>query len=276
MFAFVARFSVVAMVFQWLLLITVAMPCSNAQILGRWEMPMEPTKPGVSKRSQNWIKYCGEHSKPHLDAATWQSLKHFRKKSKTDGEAFIRAYTAADPALHKVVNSALYKDDAVALAQHGPFIRFLRRAIEDVAKSPGGNVRNGIVWRGMELAWHQQQQYSQVGARFLWPGFTSASRSIKTAQDFGNTLFRINLEGEGLTYAIAVRDYSEFPSEDEVLMYPYSGFEITSYGLESGKTVVGLKTVDTLIVDKTVGATPAKVEAVFPNWPCSLSCKTKW
>ena len=75
-------------------------------------------------------------------------------------------------------------------------------------------------------------------------------------------MFCINLDGEGLTYAIDIEEFSVFPEEKEVLLYPYSGYEVISREeRDEGQTLVTMRTYDTCLLDKDVifptGSMPA-------------------
>jgi len=85
--------------------------------------------------------------------------------------------------------------------------------------------------------------------KFLWPVFASSSRNENVAKVFGNLLFKIDLEGEGLTYAVDVASCSAYPGEEEVLFYPYSGFEVVE-GYNPDTNMVKLRTCDTLQIEK--------------------------
>ena len=116
----------------------------------------------------------------------------------------------------------------------------------------------GTVYRGMKLAQSEHAFYTQ-GKKFLWPGFTSASLDLKTAFAFGSwggqngdeVIFEIQLgKGEGTTYSREISHLSCYPSEREVLIYCYSGFEVVDRGTLNGHTWITLRPFDTLWVER--------------------------
>ena len=95
--------------------------------------------------------------------------------------------------------------------------------------------------------------YLQVGQQFTWQGFVSTSKSRGAADNFAGTiLFKISVncdEAQGETYAIEVHDCSYFPNEEEVLIYPYSGFEVIGREqVADGRWMISLRTYDTLLI----------------------------
>lgn len=166
-------------------------------------------------------------------------------KSLTDEQA-LRMYTSNT--YYKSMNKSL-RTDAASLSTDGERIGAVRRAIR-------GHTVSGTVYRGVRLCNHQLSDY-QPGFRFLWPAFTSTSWKKSKADDFGSwtsggrkVLFKINLDGQGLTYARDIAEFSVYPDEAEVVIYPYSGFEVLSR-YDNGDTVfIDLCTVDTLIIEE--------------------------
>ena len=66
-------------------------------------------------------------------------------------------------------------------------------------------------------------------------------------QSKNTIVFEIDLAGTGTTYAVDIEADSMIPQEREVLIFPYSGFEVTSTPAQRNdvKTYVGLRTCDT-------------------------------
>merc|ERR1712228_831992 len=110
---------------------------------------------------------------------------------------------------------ALLEDLEDGLLAYGGFIRALRRAMVNRCKA-GFNCRQGIVWRGMQI---DDNSAYQVGQKFLWPNFVSTTWSVDSCFT-ANTTFRIDLDGVGVTYAVDISNDSQFPKEQEVLIYP--------------------------------------------------------
>ena len=121
----------------------------------------------------------------------------------------------------------------------------LRKAMR--AECAQSNVSTGIVWRAMNGV--AIESYT-VGMKFLMQSFLSTSSSRTVAQRFGSTLFRIDLDGDGLTYALDVSRVSVYPDEQEVLVYPYSGFVVlATEKMDDGRNLISLRTCDTYLVE---------------------------
>lgn len=214
-----------------------------------------------SNRPENWVAYCGE-SAPDM---TEQCKEMVRECLVAGGgspspdevvSAVIRAYTM-ESFLYREANQALLHDSTVELRKYGGFVRALRCAILSRVRA-GYNVTSGHVWRAMQL---DDNSMYQPGQKFLWPNFVSTSKNEEDAFA-GNTMFCINLDGEGLTYAIDIEEFSVFPEEKEVLLYPYSGYEVISREeRDEGQTLVTMRTYDTCLLDRDVifptGSMPA-------------------
>jgi hypothetical protein len=166
----------------------------------------------------------------------------------------FRAYTLESP-LYRAANGDLLRDN-LANSGAASFVHALRRAIYDRCQR-GDNVRSGKVWRGMELETESLQAY-QIGQKFLWPNFVSTTTDESQAFP-GNVLFEIDLEGHGVTFAVDIGADSRFPGESEVLLYPYSGYEVLDR-IENhidctgtARTLIKLRTYDTLAIDESAG-----------------------
>merc|ERR1712070_857048 len=93
-----------------------------------------------------------------------------------------------------------------------------------------------------------------AGFRFLWPGFVSTSRrsdldhfGTKSENDDISVNVVISLKGRGTTFAVDVSKLSKF-DEEEVLIYPYSGFEVMRVEHEAGSMTLHLRTVGTGLI----------------------------
>ena len=86
-----------------------------------------------------------------------------------------------------------------------------------------------------------------MGLQFLWPTFTCTSKNRDVARGFGDYVFEIDATSDDWTYRTDISKYSEYPQEEEVLFYPYSGFRVTN--IMHDAKVIQLKCVDTVHVD---------------------------
>jgi len=207
----------------------------------RFQGSLEAVSFGMaSGRSAYYWRYCGRYAD---ESSGWEKDKSIVSKFGSDLNAFITAYCSDE--LYENVNRALSTNDEGGLRRHGKYIQMLRRALKAQIDA-GRNVTSGYVYRWMTLDKETLARY-RPGVRFLWPNFISTSwrRDVW----YGNVRFDINLRGEGLTYAVDVRRQSPYPQEKEVLLYPYSGFQVLAVTREGGTTVVSMKTVDTKMLN---------------------------
>ncbi len=153
-------------------------------------------------------------------------------------EWVIRVWTL--DTVYQLVNKSLREDIPTALAT-ARYVNELRKAIKSHRSTT-----SMTVYRGMELSTAQRQLYMQ-GTIFLWPNFVATSKNEAEACAFGNTLFEISLPGVGTTYYAEIESYSRYPHEQEVLLYPYSGFEV----VQVSNSRISLRAVDTLIIEQS-------------------------
>ena len=170
-----------------------------------------------------------------------------RRANSRDIVRAIQDYTTND--IYREVNTALCTDDRYLLLRHARFINLLRQALH-------GHREEGMVFRGMFLPGRDHQLY-RVGRRFLWPGFTSASRDPRQADAFGSwsgngerVLFAIDLSlGRGVTFCRDISSFSDYPWEEEVLFFCYSGFEVIDREWCGGNLRISLRPFDTKAVE---------------------------
>ena len=178
--------------------------------------------------------------------ANYFNIEHRRADSRDITQA-IQDYTTNG--VYREINTALCTDDRYLLQKHAKFINLLRQALY-------GHRERGIVFRGMFLPGYDHELY-QVGRRFLWPGFTSASRDLRQADAFGSwsgfgerVLFAIDLSlGRGVTFCRDISSISEFPEEQEILFLCYSGFQVMNREWIRGGLRITLRPFDTKAVE---------------------------
>jgi hypothetical protein len=211
-----------------------------------------PIVAGTSReRSSAYRLHCGENCAP-IPQDQLQVIRSHRQPGDTDFQAVFRAYTS-DDVLYKDMNKALYLDDDKGLQRFGGLIHALRLAMKDECLNKEHNVRSGTVYRKMTLKAAQSKQFV-AGFHFLWPGFVSTSRrsdlddfGTKSENDDISVNVVISLEGRGTTFAVDVSKLSKF-DEEEVLIYPYSGFEVMDVEHEAGSMTLHLRTVGTGLI----------------------------
>merc|ERR1712130_233588 len=181
----------------------------------------------------------------------------------------LKAYTYEGP-FYKEINQALNDDDAGQLQVYAGAISNIRTEIKQLLGQKGALERR-TVFRGMCVSTSALKQY-YVGKMFVWAAFTSTSCDEKTAREFTKrdwekqkaqphivdihqVVFTIYINedyGNNQTYAVEV-PHSCVPGEQEVLLYPYSGFHITSIEVRQEIYYIHMKTCDTLIVERNCG-----------------------
>ncbi|NXF55863.1 NARE ribosyltransferase, partial [Oceanites oceanicus] len=146
----------------------------------------------------------------------------------------IRAYTLKSP---------LYQEFNVAVRERGRSLReyldafhfktlhFLLsealRALRDAQPHHCHRVYRGV----------RDRFTAQLGQRIRFGRFTSTSFRKKSAECFGReTVFSVET-----CYGVPIRDFSEFPGEEEVLIPPFEIFEVTKVTREKGKPFIELR-----------------------------------
>merc|ERR1712070_585366 len=230
----------------------------------RFGSKIKPYQPGTAmQRSPVYRRNCGEDSRPLPDPVRGFIRKH-RKPDRSDVSAVLGAYPSAESyngcPLYKLVNKGLYEDDEYIMQALGGYIHALRLAMKIKCLNDGKNVTHGVVYRNMSLTHAQIKEY-KVGFRFLWPNFVSTSwRSDLPCFEckHGQTpvTFVIDLNGLGTTFALDMRRYSCFPEEREVLIYPFSGFEVLAVQEKFGSITIHMRTVGTAIIEPEMALCP--------------------
>jgi len=89
------------------------------------------------------------------------------------------------------------------------------------------------VYRGMYLTDHELMEYKQAeGKTIYWYGFTSTSQSEEVARGFGNAFFEIELEKGNRDCVANMKDESQYPEEEEVLISANAGFYVEKVDLQ--------------------------------------------
>lgn len=227
------------------------------------------------QRSESYFMYCTASNTSNLLPEHVKVIRHCRKDLEEEGckqsclttTALLRAYTEdlhpvkypdMKRALYQDVNAALRDDEDAGLSKHGAFVRAVRCAMKRRCKA-GDNFNTGVVYRQMSLGPDVRAMYVP-GFKFLWPGFVSTGKSLAGTAGFkGNALFVIEVSKQvGVTYAIDVSDISCFKDEEEVVFYPYSGFEVIACDkdvAEPDMFTITLRPYDTLLIDREHGET---------------------
>jgi uncharacterized protein YunC (DUF1805 family) len=99
------------------------------------------------------------------------------------------------------------------------------------------------VFRGMNMKDDELREYKHAEGRVIyWWGFTSTSHSKAQAQGFGDVLFEIELQRGNRDCVANMKDVSEYPDEEEVLISANAGLHVQRVDLQ--KRYVHLLLVD--------------------------------
>lgn len=229
------------------------------------------------KRAANYLTHCRQSPPPIEDDVQRELRRRREVKKLNDEEAAINLYSAENPPLYKELNRGLNDDDEEILRKRGGLISKIRWAIKNRCKNKYAHLDTRVwggwkldksskkkhfinkkvpVYRGMKYLTCQHWREYYVGRKFIWSAFVSTTPNLEVAKGFckddgksarGATIFKITF-CSGCTYAYDVTRFSDFPEEQEILIYPGSGFEVVQeprYDHRSGLMFVELKTIGT-------------------------------
>jgi hypothetical protein len=161
--------------------------------------------------------------------------------------------------LYKKINEALLSDDYDILKENQIYINNLRQAIKESLLEESIKV-----YRNLKLDPAYVRSEYKENQMFLWPTFSSTSRNKDKASIFGNYTFQIDALVNDFTYRTDISRYSEYPEEQEVLFYPYSGFRVKQ--ILPDARIIQLECVDTLEIESySKKLIPEKVTLIDPN-----------
>ena len=136
----------------------------------------------------------------------------------------IHIYTR-ESFLYHVLNTALRDGDQTKIETLGPLC-FLIRDYSRTCKP-----FTGKVYRGTNIPYAGIQSYKEaIGSWHTWPSYTSTSKNRDMAELLGNTLFIIDIVDvkHSPPRAYSVEEFSQFPSEEEVLLPAGISFQIVN------------------------------------------------
>merc|ERR1719272_2175672 len=141
-----------------------------------------------------------------------------------------------------MLNKALRKKVRADVKQWRDYIWLLLNALKLLPAAP-----NVTVFRGMKVGVETLGDEYDEGEEFVWSGLSSTATTIKVMEIFmgqkgPRTLFQLELtERVGRD----LRDFSLFPSENEILLPPNMQFEVVSrFDAGNGLTMVQCKQVE--------------------------------
>ncbi|CAF1209891.1 unnamed protein product [Adineta ricciae] len=168
--------------------------------------------------------------------AEWMAQQLLNVKGESEEKALavcVRLYTM-ETFLYKKINEflRLLGEDAhidfvrSKVPTFGPFIHLFHSLL-------GRNKEKLTVYRGANLSNQLIEQFKRsIGKKqWLFPAFTSTSRSVSLAEQFGNVLFEIDINYLGTD----ISEYSFYPEEEEVLLRNGFWFQIDSCSFDAKK-----------------------------------------
>lgn len=183
-----------------------------------------------AKLSTFMRQYCDNENKKWPPANTADEQKE-RKR--------LLTWLYSTNSVYSSMNRAMYMNDAEGLKKHAPYIRALRRVFLSGQPDPVVQPFVGRVTRCMNIPLEMvHSDYMEVGRHrelVCWSAFTSTSVEAKGGNSgFGQVLFKLHLsEVKDGAYAPAcISQYSQYPSENEVLVPPHCMFRVINVDLE--------------------------------------------
>jgi hypothetical protein len=138
-------------------------------------------------------------------------------------KAFMYLYSM-DGWVYKYMNEALRDDGQIKLTAFAPVIWGIIKGFEHL---PQYHAKVSTVYRRAKLDGELFQFY-EPGKRFAWPSFTSTSTHIgDTGAIFGTVLFVITIRPHMTKYTLNMKELSQVPMEDEVLLLANMGYCVT-------------------------------------------------
>ncbi|CAF1114564.1 unnamed protein product [Adineta steineri] len=164
------------------------------------------------------------------------------------GEVCVYLYTK-ESFLYRLINQILRNPTGATDEQRrtlGPFCFLLQLYLQ---QHPTTEILT--VYRGLTLT---DKERKQLMRRFLsFTSFTSTSRNRKKAESFGNTLLIIDLNikqtlspDKNVFCGVNISHLSDFPEEEEFLIWIYTLFEFINYEYdpEKKKHIIHLRSAD--------------------------------
>jgi len=160
-------------------------------------------------------------------------------------KCLLRAYTLqTNPAFYKMLNDAFRTGSEENVAKYRSFFSMLH----DTVKKGILKKYIGFVYRG---TYFNPEIISklEIGQKLFSSCFTSTSKSVSVARSFArkakrNVLLEIELDPHANSNVdIHSEQCSKYPEEQEVLLLPFSSFEIKSIFKEDSLTVISLKEI---------------------------------
>lgn len=141
-----------------------------------------------------------------------------------------------------ILNKALRDNAKETIRLWADYIWLLLNALKHLPAATNTNV-----YRGMKVGVHTLGDDYSESQRFVWNGFSSTATTINVMESFmgtdgERTLFQLELTEQ---LGRDLRDFSLFPSENEILLPPNMQFEVVArFDAGNGLTMVQCKQVE--------------------------------
>lgn len=226
---------------EWLLISSNVQNTSATHLEALRQLADEPIRSATQRIINNYIR-------PHFaDIRNYDELlQHFNKAlTEEDPKYFVTAYTA-ETGFYNRLNFHLAEDNDVGRVERKLYVGILifNPYFEQYRFS-------GIAYRGMRLSEDELREY-QVGQTVMIKSLVSASTNPNETLHFIKNLHRTNIHGREVkmgvmcTYSIQHRNnslyingLSQYASESEVLIFPYSVFTVSRIDRASENHPVG-------------------------------------
>jgi len=164
-----------------------------------------------------------------------------KQKLADDEISSINLYTCEsnprEKSLYFVLNKALREQDRKALIPFFPYLHLLLHSMSKLPKCAPGTV----VWRGVQK--NISSDFTK-GRKIIWWGLSSCTKDMNALDNFlgkdnDRTLFSVQINS-----AIEISQFSAFPNEEEVLVFPCVTFEVQNvYSPSNGLWIIQLKEI---------------------------------
>jgi len=191
---------------------------------------LEPIIPGINLfvfACTMFVDNLDENKKQNLSDDSISAINLYTR------ESIPREYS-----LYFVLNKALREKDRNALIPFLSYLHLLLHSMCQLRRCPAGT----LLWRGVQK--NISMDYTK-GKKVIWWGFSSCTKDMNALETFlgidgyDRTLFSIQVNS-----AIEIFDFSAYPIEEEVLIFPCVTFTIENvYSPSKGLWIIQLKEI---------------------------------
>ena len=238
---------------------------NNERTLGRFKLdeygnvvsdPEDVLRKVAEQALRGIIEEGNQLNKEEEASKIVQQLERRLNESPDDALKIIAFAYASQSFLYNSINSALQEEDMKKVNTLGPLCYLLNIFLYEGSKifEDSANVYKGIVYRGANIKQQSIQEYSNFSGApttIRWDGFVSTTKDRNRAEQSGNILFIIELEGDAEAgYGVDISKLSPFgKKEEEVLLPAGSLYTVQKVELQGPRLVVNLRRKDPLGVN---------------------------